>query len=336
LKTKKDKYLLLKGVAGIGDRLHILAAAIDYCERNNRKIIVDWADGVFAAPGTDLFEKYFTCLHPLYCKQKPSANELTEMSFYPDIFRSFIYDDIYNHYTPVHPGFIARFPRRFIPDGKWCKIYGYWCYNSNQIYKALGILLNINNKHDILQGRYLPDDIRSDVVVYADMANISRKETFLKYIQIKDLIKSQIEKFVAEANLSEKSIGLHIRNTDKKPLNSTATLIEHIKRKFGSDYTIFVATDNKNTEEEIKAHFTNVVKFDKFLPEVHIGGVHHYAQQTKNWEKAELVLEQSIIDMWLLAKCEYLYYLGNSSFSVISSYLHNNAAKQTDWNMLQQ
>ncbi len=334
MKTEKDKYLLLKGAAGIGDRLHVLTAALDYCEKTERKLIVDWADGVFAKPGVDVFEKYFVCKHPLYHKQKTDIVGLANASWYPSIFSTFVFEDIYNHYLPVHPGLISKFPKRLVPNGRFCKIYGYWQYNKTPKRNDLSILLHLNDKNDILQGRYLPEKLHHDVVVYADMAHISKKDIFIKFIDISDFLKNKIEKLAVEFQLGEKSVGVHIRATDKKPLNEIATLLKYLKDKFGDEFLYFIATDNKKFEEVFRSNFSKVLCCEKFLPKVNIGGVHHYAQQTKNWDNAELVLEQSIVDMWLLSKCEYLYYMGNSSFSIVSAYMHNNAAKQLDWNSL--
>jgi len=46
-----EKYLVLKGCAGLGNRLITLLKAIQYCKKTGRRLYVDWADGMFAGGG---------------------------------------------------------------------------------------------------------------------------------------------------------------------------------------------------------------------------------------------------------------------------------------------
>ena len=50
-----DKYLVLKGCAGIGNRFITLMKAIQYAKLSRRIIYVDWGDGMFDNVGNNIF-----------------------------------------------------------------------------------------------------------------------------------------------------------------------------------------------------------------------------------------------------------------------------------------
>lgn len=66
----ENKHLLIKGLAGFGNRLLTLSAAIEYAKKTNRKIIVDWCDNMYAQKGKTPFTKYS---NPK-CKHYPLQN----------------------------------------------------------------------------------------------------------------------------------------------------------------------------------------------------------------------------------------------------------------------
>lgn len=328
----KGKYLIVKGVAGLGDRLHVLTSAIEYSERTNRILLIDWSDGMFAEFGKNVFHNFFQCKYDNAKDLDYKFLQDKQYTFYPEGFNDFVLDELYAHYFCIHPKWIYRFPIKLVPRGIFRKIYGFWQLNTSKRRNDIQILLNIFSKRDFVQGRNLSYSLEQNVVVYADMTSSSKKEIFLKYIELKEHIHQKIRDFVNANNLNSKSIGIHIRATDNQPVQPLSKLVTHLKNNYDSSYTIFIATDNIEVEKIFKMEFEKVIVYEKFLPKVNLGGVHHYAKLNKDWSNAELVLEQSIIDMWLLSRCEYLYYLGNSSFSIISSYLHENKEKQFNWN----
>ena len=40
-----QKYLILKGCAGLGNRIFSILNAISYSKKTGRKLIIDWSDG---------------------------------------------------------------------------------------------------------------------------------------------------------------------------------------------------------------------------------------------------------------------------------------------------
>jgi hypothetical protein len=86
------KYLLVKGLQGFGDRLESLAMCIDFAQKNNMKLRVDWSDHVWG----DSFYNYFSINVPSF-----EMEELTEeKTVYPEYWKNrldqTITDEIYN------------------------------------------------------------------------------------------------------------------------------------------------------------------------------------------------------------------------------------------------
>ena len=75
-----------------------------------------------------------------------------------------------------------------------------------------------------------------------------------------------------------------------------------------------------------------MIELPKLMPDVKSGGMHLWAKYNDQLHEAGRILEESVMDMWLLSKCEYLLYQGNSTFSLISKTLHSNKNKVVDWN----
>ena len=98
-----------------------------------------------------------------------------------------------------------------------------------------------------------------------------------------------------------------------------------------NSFRIFIATDNVSIEEQFLKEDMNVIRFLKFMPKVSDGiGIHHWSKQNNRHELAERVLSESIMDIWILSRCKYLLYMGNSSFSRIAVTLHNSTC--INWN----
>ena len=54
-----QKYLILKGCAGLGNRIFSILNAISYCKKTGRKLIIDWSDGQFGKKHNNIFQNFF-------------------------------------------------------------------------------------------------------------------------------------------------------------------------------------------------------------------------------------------------------------------------------------
>ena len=136
-----------------------------------------------------------------------------------------------------------------------------------------------------------------------------------------------------QLGIGKNVIGVHVRMTDLQPKSSLECLTRKIDKIQLQPSTIFLATDNERVEEYFDKHYKNVVFMPKHRLEYADAqtGIHHRAIRTGDYSLAETTLKESILDMWLLSKCEYLFCQGNSSFSKIAMTLKNQPEKTFLW-----
>lgn len=84
------KYLVVKGWLGFGDRLESLKMAVEYAQKYNLKIYVDWTDPMWSH-GTEDFYTYFKLLMP----SLESLDEIPEdATYYPAYWKDHIKEPI--------------------------------------------------------------------------------------------------------------------------------------------------------------------------------------------------------------------------------------------------
>ena len=86
MRYKSEKYTLLKGCEGFGDRLQCLLQAIEYCKKTGRTLIVDWEDEHWCHEKGKGFDYYFSIngvKHMTLWDFKAIAAGKDKMSFYP-------------------------------------------------------------------------------------------------------------------------------------------------------------------------------------------------------------------------------------------------------------
>src|SRR5690606_28218756 len=115
--------------------------------------------------------------------------------------------------------------------GAFGKILGYWKPKSAIFKKNL---LNkyidpITKRVNLPSGNYLANNIKEDVVIYADFVPAIKDKNIVKNISLKQEYQQMIKDFVKDNNLVNNSVGVHIRSTDKKPLKQLQYLFDKIR-----------------------------------------------------------------------------------------------------------
>ncbi|MDF2388907.1 hypothetical protein JMG10_46270, partial [Nostoc ellipsosporum NOK] len=77
-----NKYLLIKGRAGLGNRILCLLGSILYAQLTSRKLIVDWSDPTYSDDGSNIFSKLFTIDNVEQTTDIPDTN-----SIFPSIWK---------------------------------------------------------------------------------------------------------------------------------------------------------------------------------------------------------------------------------------------------------
>jgi len=57
--TPEDKYLLIKGISGMGSRILRALAGILYAGLSERRLLIDWSDPVYSSDRNNVFHRFF-------------------------------------------------------------------------------------------------------------------------------------------------------------------------------------------------------------------------------------------------------------------------------------
>jgi hypothetical protein len=126
-------------------------------------------------------------------------------------------------------------------------------------------------------------------------------------------IRAQVDAF-KEKHFGGETIGVHVRYMDRR--TSIADFLKRLDRVTSArpEAAIFLATDNKRAELTIRDRYRRVIASPKWFPE---GGVSMH-QNSECPDRLTNAVE-ALVDMYLLAECDWLIFPGSSTFSRIAS-----------------
>jgi hypothetical protein len=330
-----QKYLVLKGIAGLGNRLCTLANAIDYAQKTGRTLMVDWSDGIYGMMGQNVFYHYFKL------NDIPFITSITEIpatalaDSYPSLLGEHPTAGLYDIYMSA----CGNISRKIIPNrilkGAISKIHKYWHPKEDPIPTKSDIqaIKAVFNRNDIPFGGNYGKGIKQKTLFFADTQPRFSDDTVRKNISLSDEMQTEVNLMAEQIGIAQHVVGVHVRMTDLQPKAPLTSLTQKIDKMKLNSHRIFLATDNEQIEEYFKQRYQNVIFMPKHRMEYADArtGIHHRAVRTGDYSMAETVLKESIIDMWLLSKCEYLFCQGNSSFSKIAAILKNQPEKTFVW-----
>ncbi|WP_242928038.1 hypothetical protein [Pontibacter vulgaris] len=334
----KHKYLIIKGCAGLGNRMYTLCSAISYAIKTNRKIYVDWSDGQYGEKGENIFYKYFSL------NEVDSVNDLSEitrnierLTFYPSVWQENLWASLYDLYLHDSGGIFQKIKKKYLGRGRLNILNEFWKYKTKKTQKrtdseARALLALIDKRNMAMGGRY-SYDIKQNVVFFSDFIPECDLTLLKTHICLKPIIEKRVEAFLKINKLSSGFIGVHVRYTDNKPDAALDGLIEHLKNLVDVENArIFLATDNIKIEMLFKNTFNeDLVCYPKYLPEKLSGGLHQYALHTGEYFVAEKIFQESLIELGILTRCTTLLYQGNSTFSQVAKSFRSRNFYSVDW-----
>lgn len=317
-----EKFLIVKGCAGLGNRLYTISSAIHYAQQTNRTIYIDWTDGQFDKLDSNAFNSFFELKGIKHIKNLSEISQLNKKSVFPKVWKNILDSNLYDNFESASIKKLSKIPARLNKSiNKLSMRSGYFKHIDNKDKSDWKNLIASNN---FLRGENYKLHHNEDIVVFVDFSPKYYERIIRENIFLKDTIKEQIRSFSNQHSLSKKGIGVHIRYTDKKPDASFDKLYIAIDKVNTDDSIIFLSTDNLSIQEMMIDKYDNVVVYPKYLPEEQNEGLHQWALYNNKENEKLTLFKESILDMWLLAECNQLIYQANSSFSKISMILKEN------------
>ena len=329
INNSEDKFLIVKGCAGLGNRLFTILESLKYAISNNRKLYIDWSDGQFGKLNHNIFNDFFSIKHKLFIDDLTNYPH-SKNDCYPKLWNNNLDKNIYDLYDVGIPNYILNKLPNFLLSTKNKK-------RKNQLWikkresNKYGFI-DILNSDNMAFGGDLMNELKAKIVIYADFRPGLKSKVLLSKLKLKSVYEKELNSWADSYRLSESHIGVHIRNSDKRPEKSINSLLKFLSDNYANQ-KIFLSTDNLDIELFFKDNFKdNLLTYPKDLPEeVAYRGIHMWGLDNNDDSYKEKMFKESIYDMWLLSKCKTLFFQGNSSFSQFSRILHSTPNDCYDW-----
>lgn len=318
-----DKYLLVKGVAGLGNRVFALVTAILYARLSDRTLIVDWGDNQYSQAGENTFSKLFELVDIPHVQQLPPTESACPPSVYPALWQQrlkkpiwkVIKKDLVRQGTKEAGQLIAAMGQN---------VFKRYAYDVSRPDYAEDV---------VIAASYIEEIDRMRPLFVGDYARFrwARKraifqEIFHTHLALAPAVQQRLVAFKETYFQGTQVVGIHVRKSDKaiSYLRYKRALAKQMKRC--PDARIFLATDNREVEQELSALYPGVFTLDKWLPAPGIK-----AHGNKDCPDLSEHAVTALLDILLLASCDYLIYSRATSFGLLASYITAiPTANQTD------
>jgi hypothetical protein len=284
--------LIVKGVNGLGDRLLSLGTAILYARLAGRSLHVDWSDPVYSGDGSNVFPRLFAC------PGLPTRPEIPETdSVTPAVWKGEL---------KVTAAAMGRRCRGFSGED-WASIDpGRLDYDEH-----VAVIWTTTNRVELLRRHF-----SGQFAALRDLSDAGIMGKLLRDDLVLDPeIRHRVERFRGE-HFRTPMVGVHVRYSDHRVqlraiLAQTTALTA---RERGA--RIFLATDNIEVKRLFDKVYGGVVSTPHWYPPAGLK-VHDNAACSDRLENAR----EALVDLFLLAACDYLVCDSSSSFARVAGHL---------------
>lgn len=296
--------VLVKGTggAGLGDLIRALLAGIHYATLSGRAIIPCWDDGLYGTVGQDVFPR----LLRLEGIASPPLADLDPDDVVPAAWRGRLHlpfgqvyaleraDEWNRTWALTHLSFDQTrldYPESTLVMWEFDQFPALWAATRVQTHTGEN-----------------PDEVMRVLAMRHLRPSNAIAETVQQYYE---------RKFV------HPMIGVHVRRSFERgaelrhtELKQVFWLVDRLIAKCNGNAGIFLATDNKKVEIEFQACYPHVLATGKWFgsPGVPL----HYNDETP--DKTQIAIE-ALVDLYLLAACDWLIHPAASSFSRVAAIL---------------
>ena len=301
------RYLICKGKAGLGNRLLSAASSILYARATGRTLLIDWRDKGYSQDGTNSWPKFFaqpTTFDPNDAADVAMLDEVcATQSVAPAIWHGHLdksVDALMMHCGGDHdrdqdPKVIAKYTIDFARPSYAERVLVRWCFVDEAF----------------LLRPHLSGALR------AMSAEELIRHSLREHVVLAPHLQERVDAF-RKQHFGEVTIGLHIRQSDRKlSFDRYPALADRILKKH-RDAVIFLATDNQDVEAYFRKRYPRVVTTEKWYAPP--GMPLHRVRECP--DKNEMGAA-GLVDMYLLGACDYLVYNKNTSFGLCGNLLSN-------------
>lgn len=291
-----NKYLIVKGKEGLGNRLFSALTGIVYAQLSGRKLIIDWSDHIYSSDGTNIFNIVFNCSMNCPTQDVPETDSIN-----PAVWRGNLHRSVYEM-DKLDGNITNNIESRLKFSIDPAKL---------QYDEEILIMWSPSNRIGQLREQY-----NSRFPEFASLTTDSISRGLLKeYLILSPPIRERVVRFKLE-RFNKATVGVHVRYTDKTVMLSNIQKRLQRLRKRMPDLQIFLSTDNEDIKTMFEQKYPSVITTPHWYPKrgMSIHGNQYCPDPTESCIEA-------LIDLYLLAECDYLIVDTTSSFSYMAKLL---------------
>jgi hypothetical protein len=293
---RRKRWLLVKGAAGLGNRMLAVLTAMLYADITGRRLVVDWSDDAYSDDGTNAFPVYFDCPWVSGIDALPAGGSVE-----PPLWKNRL--DLSVGELRAEVGLPKReFNRRSRIDVR---------------------RRNYRQKTAVF---WSPKDRVQQLRVNlpAGLADVSTEDLLGSVLRdrmlLQPAIRDRVERFRSEY-LPSPTLGVHVRYSDKQ--GDVDALLQELGQARQADPNLgaFLATDNVEVRARFEREHPDIVTAPHWYPKP--------GERAHGNPNAPSRLEQGVealVDMYLLAGCDRLAIDSSSSFARVAALLRTTTA----------
>lgn len=291
------KIILIKGKAGLGNRLLSAATGLLYGRLTGRKVYVDWSDETYSDHGENAFSSFFQ-VEGLHTR----LPDLHGCSVAPAVWDGHLDESASVRVETVSPGqhgskslqrFSIDIRRRDYPQDVLvlCR-YMHGLRSLSRHFSGEYACLNRLSTEQLLS------ELLSEFVCAAP-------------------VRDAVEDF-ARQHFHRPTIGVHIRHMDRScGLQPFLRHLDALRKRMPTSI-VFLATDDNELNTILRDRYSACMT-DKWYPTA--GNSLHQNKECLDRRQNGI---EALIDLYLLARCGYLIYPGSSTFSWVARMFSTN------------
>lgn len=291
-----NKYLIVKGKEGLGNRIFSALTGIVYAQLSGRKLIIDWSDHIYSNDGTNVFDRIFNCSMNCPTQDIPETDSINPAVWCGNLHRSVYEMDKLDE--NITNNIESRLKFSIDP--------------ANLHYdEDILIMWSPSNRVGQLRAHF---NGKLEELSSLTTDNISRK-LLSEDLKLHPSIRVRVDRFKLE-RFNKATVGVHVRYTDKTVILSNIQKILQRLRKRIPDLQVFLSTDNENIKTMFEQKYPGIITTP-----------HWYSKQgmpihgNQNCPDPTESCIEALIDLYLLAECDYLIVDTTSSFSYMANLL---------------
>ena len=324
------RYLIAKSsTVGIGNRLLFLAGCLFLGRETGRRVIVDWRDGMFGDLAENSFWSYFEESDAFLVREFSFLEEAPPGDFTMPEWAGHLPLDIVTRcrLQRESQGLTGPVNGAVLAETGW-KYHGYFGPDLPE-----RILVTYGGKSRLSE--FPPARLKAQFPALEPNAEAVIGHLLRAGLRPGPELRRRRDEFAAAHFQGRPVLGVHLRNTDKTPtrpieelLAEARALAETIAGE-GTAPAIFLATDHEPTQHLFRQAFgERLLVVPKWFDPA--AAALHYSKNADAAQKRAMGLE-ALLDLYLLARCGYLYLQPNSTFSRIAAYLTEAPAARLHW-----